>query len=78
MRKQICGMENIFVLFGTTAEMARALGEGYQTVASWRRRGSIPAKHDKKIISAAKRRGKRLTYEDLAEARCGRGKNGWN
>ncbi len=62
-------MEHIFALFGTTAEMARALDEGYQTVASWRRRGSIPAKHDKKIISAAKRRGKRLTYEDLAEAR---------
>ena len=41
----------------------------YQTVAAWKRRGRIPADHDFEVIEAAKRRGFKLTLEDLAKAR---------
>ncbi|ETX26549.1 hypothetical protein RISW2_22860 [Roseivivax isoporae LMG 25204] len=50
--------------------MSRDLGENYQTVAAWKRRGNIPAKYDLKVIAAAKSRGRKLSLEDLAHARA--------
>lgn len=54
------------------ADLEEIKGAGqvpYQTVAAWKRRGRIPADYDFELIEAAKRRGHRLTHEDLARAR---------
>lgn len=62
-------MEPIFDLWPTTADLASDLGVPYTTAASWRARGSIPAKHDMDLIAAAAARGKELKLETLAALR---------
>lgn len=61
-------MDEIFKLWPSLAQMASDLGLKYQTVASWRQRG-IPAKHDYKVVAAAKLNGKEVTLLAIAEAR---------
>ncbi len=62
-------MEHIFAIWPTTAELAADLRVPYTTAASWRQRGSIPAKHDMDLIAAAAARGQILKLETLAELR---------
>lgn len=63
-------MEHIAHIWPTTADLAADLGKPYTTVAAWKQRGSIPAKYDMQLVSAAKARGETLTYEQLAHARA--------
>lgn len=63
-------MKEIFAIWPTTAALADDLGKPYATVASWRGRGSIPARYDLDLIRAASARGKRLTLEQIAKARA--------
>lgn len=56
-------------MWPTLADLAKDLGKPYPTVAAWKQRGSIPARYDMALISAAKQRGRNLTLEQLARAR---------
>jgi hypothetical protein len=69
-------MQHIFELWPTVKELAADLGKPYTTVHSWHLRGSIPAEYDADLIAAAKKRGKRLTFEDMAHARAARKRKG--
>lgn len=62
-------MEHITHIWPKIADLAADLGKPYQTVAAWKLRGRIPADYDLDLIAAAKKRGKRLSLEDLAKAR---------
>jgi len=62
-------MEHIAHIWPSIAALASDLGRPYQTVAAWKLRGRIPADYDLDLIEAARKRGKRLTLEELAEAR---------
>lgn len=62
-------MEHIFDIWPTTADLASDLRVPYTTAASWRIRGSIPAKHDLDLIAAAAARGHELRLETLAAMR---------
>lgn len=61
-------MERIFRIWPTLADLADDLGKPYTTVASWRARGSIPAKHYLALVRAAESRGHTVTVQELAEA----------
>lgn len=63
-------MDSIFALWPSVAALASDIGEPYPTVNAWKQRGSIPAKHDIKLVSAAEARGIALSYEKLADARA--------
>lgn len=63
-------MEQIFSIWPTLAALAKDLGKPYPTVASWRQRGSIPAKYDFALVKAAERRGHSISFEQIAEARA--------
>ena len=63
-------MEHIFAKWPRLCDLASDLGKPYQTVSSWKQRGSIPARYDMEIIRAARGRGQRVTLEELAEARA--------
>lgn len=62
-------METIFDIWPTTADLANDIGVPYTTAASWKARGSIPAKHDLDLVAAAAARGHELKLEKLAEMR---------
>lgn len=62
-------MKPIFTLWPTTGDLAADLKVPYTTAASWRARGSIPAKYDLDLVEAATRRGKALSLEDIARLR---------
>ena len=62
-------MEQIFTIWPTLADMSKALRVPYPTVAAWKQRGSIPAKHDLDLIEAAAAQGRQLTLAELASAR---------
>ena len=63
-------MEHIFRIWPKLSDLASDLEKPYQTVAAWKQRGSIPARYDLDLVHAAKARGRKLTLEDLARARC--------
>lgn len=63
-------MENIFSIWPTLSDLAKDLGKPYPTVASWRQRGSIPAKYDLALVRAAKERGHDLSLTEIAEGRA--------
>ena len=56
-------------IWGSAANLARAMGEEQATVRAWFNRGSIPAQHDAKIIAAAKTAGRNVTPQDLFDLR---------
>ncbi|NEX45205.1 hypothetical protein [Pseudotabrizicola algicola] len=58
-------MKNLIHIWPTVADLADDLGLPYQTVHSWTARG-IPAKRYAEIITAARRKGHALSFEDLA------------
>ncbi len=62
-------MEHILNIWPSTVDLANDLGVPYTTAASWRARGSIPAKHDLDLVAAAAVRGHELKLETLAEMR---------
>jgi hypothetical protein len=62
-------MERILGIWPTLSALAADLKLPYPTVAAWRQRGSIPAKHDLDLIEAAKLRGHELSLRDLAQMR---------
>ena len=64
-------MQIVFELWPSVAQMARDLGEKDVTVRAWKARGNIPAGQDVKLVNAARKLGKALTYEHLARLRAG-------
>ena len=62
-------MQAIFALWDTVTQMARDLGESEHTVRAWKRRNSIPGDRDVLIVEHAKRIGKPVTFEELAQIR---------
>lgn len=62
-------MDKIFGYWPSLAELARDIEQDPVRVRQWKGRGSIPAKHDLKIVAAAERRGYPVTLQDLAVAR---------
>lgn len=63
------GMQNIFDIWPSLADMASDLGRPYPTVAAWKQRGRIPSDYDFDIVAAAAKRGHIITVETLAMAR---------
>lgn len=61
--------EQFIRIWGSMAELARDIGEGETTVREWFRRSSIPPRHDAKIMSAAKARGRDLTPVEMFQLR---------
>lgn len=61
-------IQDIFGYWDSLADMARDLDAPYQTVAKWSQRGRIPSEFWGQVIEAAARRGKRLTYPQIANA----------
>jgi transcriptional regulator with XRE-family HTH domain len=51
--------------FGTQEALAEAVGTTQSSVAGWKSRGTIPTGQLPKIVAAARKRGIRLTLEDL-------------
>lgn len=64
-----CSMEHIKQIWKRPRDLAADLGLPYTTVYSWMTRGRVPADRDLDLVEAAKRRGKRLTLEQLASDR---------
>lgn len=62
-------MEHISHIWPTITELADDLGVPYSTAAAWFQRGSFPAKRDLDLIEAARKRGRSLTLEQIAESR---------
>ena len=65
-------MDKLKQIWTSPAALSSDLGLPYTTVHSWFVRESIPASRDLDLIDAARKRGHRLTLEDLAQARCRR------
>jgi len=56
-------------IWGSAANLARAIGEEQATVRAWLNRRSIPAQYDAKIIAASKAAGHDVTPQDLFDLR---------
>lgn len=57
---------DVMALWPSIAELARDIGEPYETVRKWKVRGSIPAAYWVAITTAAAKRGFDVTLEALA------------
>lgn len=63
-------MEHIFDIWPKLSDLANDLGGlPYQTVAAWKRRKRIPAAYDLDLVAAAKKRGHKLTLDEIARSR---------
>jgi cell division FtsZ-interacting protein ZapD len=62
------GLQDVFGRWSTLAEMARDLDLPYQTVAKWAQRERIPSEAWEAVVSAVKRKGGNITFEQLARA----------
>lgn len=63
----------VFALWDTLEEMADDLNTSVNLLRLQRERGEVPeARHDNKIVRAARLLGKRLSGEDLARVRAAR------
>ncbi len=69
----IRAIDRIIGIFGTQRELARALGVDQSSVSGWRRRGSIPARRQARILEIAAERGLDLGPADFF---AGAGRNG--
>lgn len=69
-KRILLAMDIVFDCWPTVAQMAKELKKPYTTVASWKARGSTPARHDIEIVEAARARGGQLTLEQIASARA--------
>ena len=63
--------DKIAAKFGGQVPMAEAIGITQSTIAQWNRRsgGIVPARHQQKILDAAKERGLDVTPADFFELR---------
>lgn len=61
-------IHDIFKIWDPLADMARDLNLPYQTVAKWAQRERIPSESWQAVIEAAKRKGRVVTLEQLANA----------
>lgn len=61
--------DDLISIWGSMAAMARAIGESETTVRHWFRRGSIPVRHDRRIIQAAKDAGRVIGHDDMFSLR---------
>jgi len=61
--------ETFISIWGSMADLARALGEGETTVRAWFARRSIPARYDAKIIEASLKAGRPVSPSDLFDLR---------
>ena len=60
---------DLISIWGSMANMARAIGEGETTVRNWFGRGSIPPRYDAKIMAAARDAGRDVTPADMFSVR---------
>ncbi len=58
-------VDQIFGRFGGVRAMSRAVGKPVSTVASWKRRGSIPDSQKPDVLAAAIKAGIPLRPEDF-------------
>ncbi len=58
-------VDQVITKLGGAAEVARLIDVPYQTVAAWKRRGTIPSRHQRALLLAARERGLDITAEDL-------------
>ena len=56
--------------FGGLTKTANAIGLGVTTVQGWSNRGSIPPKHWRNIIEAARLIGEELELSDFIQEHC--------
>lgn len=56
---------DVFRIWGSLAEMAEAIGRTHWTVQKWSQRKGIPVDAWPEVISAARRKGKKLSAEQL-------------
>jgi hypothetical protein len=61
--------ETFIAIWGSYAELGRAIGQGESTVRHWFSRGSVPAKHDADLIAAASARGHYIGPQQLYDLR---------
>lgn len=61
-------IHDIFALWPTISKFARDLGNDPDTVRKWKKFGRIPQEEWPNVISAAAKRGKTLTLEDIMGA----------
>lgn len=61
-------MDEIFSIWPSDAELARDLSCSRKNPCAWRHRRNIPAAYHKDMIEAAAKRGRKLTFEDIAKA----------
>jgi hypothetical protein len=62
---RVSTITDIFKIWGSLAEMAEAIGRGHWTVQKWSQRKSIPSDAWPDVIAAARRKGKKLSAEQL-------------
>lgn len=62
---RVSTITDVFKIWGSLAEMAEAIGRGHWTVQKWSQRKSIPSDAWPEVISAARRKGKKLSAEQL-------------
>lgn len=58
-------VDRLVCQFGSQEALSAACGVTRVAVAQWKRRGNIPARHQRAILLAARERGLDITAEDL-------------
>jgi DNA-binding transcriptional regulator YdaS (Cro superfamily) len=59
--------KDIVSVLGGTSKTAALLGISPQAVSNWLTRGNVPLVHTAKIISVARDKGVKISYQDLLE-----------
>lgn len=58
-------LEKLFEIWDSATELAGDIGESHWAVQKWKQRGRIPSDAWPRVISAARRKGKKLSADDL-------------
>jgi len=61
-------IQDIFGIWDPFIDLSTDLNLPYQTVAKWKQRGRIPSEFWAPVIEAARKRGREVTFAQLAEA----------
>jgi DNA-binding transcriptional regulator YdaS (Cro superfamily) len=59
--------KDIVSALGGTSKTAALLGLSPQAVSNWLARGNVPLAHTARIVSAARDKGVKISYQDLLE-----------
>jgi hypothetical protein len=62
---RVSTITDVFKIWNSLAEMAEAIGRTHWTVQKWSQRKGIPLDAWPDVISAARRKGKKLSAEQL-------------